>query len=148
LQKILFILAAMAVGGLVALQPGLNSEVAKRLGTPFGASFLSIMISFILATGFFVATRQSFVVANAASMPWYLWFAGFVGFIFVIASLALAPILGASLLFAAVIAGQLLVAAVIDMTGFGGYQAHGFDPWRFLGVGLVLAGVLVFQRAS
>ncbi len=146
MHKILLVVAAMALGGLVALQPGLNSEVARRLNNPFAASFVSIMVSFALATTFLVVTRQNIAFTGLTTMPWYLWFAGLIGFLFVIAALALAPILGASLLFAAVIAGQMIVATIVDAVGFGGYQAQGFDPWRIVGVVLVLAGVFVFQQ--
>lgn len=148
MPKSLFVLAAVALGGFVALQLGLNAEVARRLGSPFGASFVSIAVSFILASVFMLGTRQGVAVGGVVGMPWHLWLAGVIGFAFVIAALALAPVLGASLLFAAVIAGQMIVAVVLDMTGFGGYQGHGFDPWRIAGIALVLGGVWAFQRAA
>ncbi len=148
MPKVAFIAAAIAAGGFLALQPGMNAEVARRIGTPFGASFLSITVSFIFATAFLLVTRQGFAVGSAVAMPSYLWLAGVIGFGFVAAALVLAPILGTALLFASVIAGQLIVAVILDMTNYGGYASHGFNPWRLVGIALVLAGVWIFQRVA
>jgi transporter family-2 protein len=81
-------------------------------------------------------------------MPWYLWFGGSIGVIFVVGTLWIAPVLGAALLFASMVAGQMIMATIADLTGLAGYQSHGFDPWRIAGVILVLAGVWAFQRAA
>lgn len=142
-----FLLTAIAIGGLIAIQPGLNSDVARRVGNPFIAAFLSISVSFLLAFGYVLATRQTVSLSAVLSLPWYLWLAGSIGAIFVAGTLWLAPVLGASALFAAIIAGQMIMALIIDWFGFGGYQSQGFDPLRLLAVALVLAGVLIFQRS-
>ena len=65
-----------------------------------------------------------------------------------VGGLWLAPILGAALLFAAVVAGQMIVATLADLIGFSGYQSQSFDPWRILGILLVLGGVWAFSRAG
>jgi transporter family-2 protein len=146
LTKLPFILTAIAIGGVLALQPGLNAEVARRLGSPFGAGVVSICVSFTLVVALFLSTGTSVSWGAALSMPWYLWLAGTIGVIFVVGTLWLAPILGAALLFVCMIAGQMITATLADAIGFGGYQAQAFDPWRIAGIGLVLAGVWLFQR--
>ncbi|MCP4383445.1 MAG: DMT family transporter [Hyphomicrobiales bacterium] len=143
-----FILAAIGIGGLIAIQPGINSDVARRLDNPFAAAFLSISVSFLLATVYVLSARQNVSWSAVTSLPWYLWLGGTIGAIFVAGSLWLAPVLGAAALFAAMIAGQMMMALIVDWFGFGGYQSQGFDPWRLLAVGLVLAGVLIFQRSA
>jgi bacterial/archaeal transporter family-2 protein len=148
LSKLPFVLAAVVIGGILTFQPGLNADVARRLGNPFGAGALSIAVSFALSLAIVFATRQEVAWSAAQSMPWYLWFAGSVGVIFVVGTLWLAPILGAALLFASVVAGQMIVATLADLIGFGGYQSQSFDPWRLVGILLVLAGVAAFSRAG
>ncbi|MCB1488285.1 MAG: DMT family transporter [Bauldia sp.] len=148
MHKIPFLLAALGVGGTVALQPILNAEVARRLGTPVVAAFLSIMVSFLLCSLYVVFTRPTIQWAAIAAMPWYLWIGGTIGFLFVIGSILIAPTLGAATLFGAIIAGQMMVATLIDWTGLGGYEGHGFDPMRIVAIVLVLAGVLIFQRSA
>jgi transporter family-2 protein len=148
LPKLPFILAAVAIGGILTLQPGLNADVARRLGSPFGAGALSILVSFVLSFAILIASRQNVTWGEAQSMPWYLWFAGSIGVIFVVGTLWLAPILGAVLLFASVVAGQMIGATIADLIGFGGYHSQALDPWRIAGVVLVLAGVWVFARGA
>jgi transporter family-2 protein len=143
-----FILAAAGIGGLIALQPGINAEMARRIGSPFGAGVLSIFVSFALVVLVFLLTRQTFSYAGMVSMPLHLWLGGTVGVIFVVGTLWLAPKLGASLLFAAIVAGQMIVASLADLRGLGGFQAESLDPWRIAGIVLVIAGVFAFQRAG
>ena len=148
MPKLPFILAAVVFGGILTLQPGLNAEVARRLGNPFGAAALSVTSSFILVILIVFGTRQQVNWSAAQSMPWYLWLAGSVGAVIVVGGLWLAPILGAALLFAAVVAGQMIVATLADLIGFSGYQSQSFDPWRILGILLVIGGVWAFSRAG
>jgi transporter family-2 protein len=147
-SKLPYIIAAITIGGLLTLQPGLNADVARRVGSPFGAGLISIFISLVVAGAFLLATRQQVAWQGVATMPWHLWLAGTIGVAFVVGSLWLAPILGAALLFAAVVAGQMIVATLLDHFGFSGYQSQSFDPWRVAGIAFVLAGVWAFQRAA
>jgi transporter family-2 protein len=148
LNKLPYVLAAAVIGGILALQPGLNAEVGRRVGNGLGAGMISIFVSAIVSTALVFGTRQQVAWGAALSMPWYLWIAGAIGVIFVVGSLLLAPILGAGLLFVSVIAGQLIVAMINDYTGFAGYGSHGVDGWRIAGILLVLVGVWVFQKGG
>ena len=148
MTKLPFLLAALAIGGAVAIQPILNADVARRLGNPFVAAFLSISVSFVIALAYVVVTRQHIPWSGVVLLPWYLWFAGSIGLFFVAGTLWLAPILGAAALFAAIIAGQMITATVVDWIGFGNTQAQHFDPLRIVAILLVLGGVVIFQRTG
>ena len=142
------LLIAVGLGMMIALQPGLNADVARRLGTPVGAAFLSISISFTLCAAYVLLTRQSFPVATIFSLPWYLWLGGVIGFVFVVGGLFVAPVLGGALLFAAIVLGQMIASVAADYFGIGGYMARDIDPLRIAGVVLVVSGVFLFQRAG
>jgi transporter family-2 protein len=146
-QKWLYILVAVTIGGTIAVQPGLNAELARRVGSVFGAGVLSVAVSFTLVVLIFLATRSTFSVSGVTSMPPYLWLGGTFGVLFVVGTLWIAPTLGAGLLFAAIVSGQMIVAFLIDLRGFGGIEAAALSPWRVAGVILVIAGVIAFQRA-
>lgn len=148
MSKFPYILAGIAIGGLLTLQPGLNADVARRLGNPYGAGLVSIFVSLVILVAIVFGARQPVAWSAAASMPWYLWLAGSIGVIFVVGTLWLAPILGAALLFIAVVAGQMIMAIIAGSTGFGGYAVQPLDPWRIVGVVLVLVGAWVFQRGG
>jgi len=140
------LLVAVALGVMIALQPGLNGDVARRLGTSVGAAFLSISISFTLSAAYLLLTRQGFPIAAVASLPWYLWLGGVIGFVFVVGALFVAPVLGGAVLFAAIVLGQMIGSLVADYFGVGAYAARAIDPSRIAGVILVVAGVFLFQR--
>jgi transporter family-2 protein len=148
LSRIPYLLAAVALGAIVAFQPGLNAEVARRLGTPVGAAFVSIMIAFALSAIYLVVTRQAFPVSALASLPPYLWLGGVIGFLFVIGALYVAPALGAAVLFAAIVLGQMIAAVAADHFGIGGYPVRSIDVARIGGIVLVVAGVFLFERAG
>jgi transporter family-2 protein len=148
LSKVPSILVAVLLGAIVAMQPGLNAEVARRLGSPVAAAFLSILIALLLSLIYVVGARETGSLGGVPSLPWYLWLGGLAGFLFVLGTLWVAPRLGASLLFASIVAGQMIGALLADRFGFAGYRPQPFDPWRLAGLGLVIAGVLAFQRAA
>ncbi len=148
MPKLPYVLAAVAIGGVLTLQPGLNADVARRLGNPFGAGVISILVSLGVALAIVLGSRQQVAWGSALTMPWYLWLAGSIGLVFVVGTLWLAPILGAALLFVSIVAGQMIMATIADYTGLGGYTSQSLDPWRLAGIALVLAGVWVFQRGA
>ena len=148
MSKFPFIIMAVAVGGLIALQPGLNAEVSRRIGSPFVAAFVSVTVAFLLAVLYMLATRPAIQWSALVTMPWYLWFAGSIGVIFVFGALWLAPILGAASLFAAMVSGQMIMATIADSVGVGGYESQGFDPMRLVAIALVVAGVVIFARTG
>ena len=106
---------------MIALQPGLNADVARRLGTPVGAAFLSILVAFVLSALYIVISRHPFPLGAIAAMPWYLWLGGLFGFAFVAGTLFVAPVLGGALLFAAIVLGQMIAATLADHFGVAGY---------------------------
>ncbi|HMN84648.1 MAG TPA: DMT family transporter [Bauldia sp.] len=148
MHKLPYVLAAIAFGGLIALQPGLNADVARRIGTPFGAAFVSTSVAMVCAVAYMAIIRPPLSVAGLTGMPWHLWLAGVIGFGFVVGALWLAPILGGAALFASLVAGQMLMAIAADHFGFGGYREHAVDLWRIGGLVLVVAGVWMFQQSG
>jgi transporter family-2 protein len=146
--KFPFILAAIVIGGVLTLQPGLNADVARRLGNPFAAGVVSIFVSLTVSAAVMLALRPHANWAAIGAMPWYLWLAGTVGVVFVVGTLWLAPVLGAATMFASVVAGQLIMATAADHFAFGGYQGHPVDIWRIAGIVCVLAGVWLFSRTA
>lgn len=148
LTRLPALFVAVSLGIMIALQPGLNADVARRLGTPVGAAFLSISTSFTLCAIYILATRQGFPISALPSLPWYLWIGGVIGFVFVVGGISVAPVLGGALLFAAIVLGQMIGALLADQFGIGAYAAREIDVYRIAGVVLVLAGVFLFQRAG
>lgn len=148
MNRLPYLLVAVALGAMIALQPGLNADVARRLGTPVAAAFLSILVAFLLSAAYIVISRHPLPLGAIATLPWYLWFAGLFGFLFVIGGLFVAPVLGGALLFAAIVLGQMVAATLADHFGVAGYPGHTIDLYRVIGILLVVAGVFLFHRGG
>jgi hypothetical protein len=92
----LYLVAALVLGVLVALQPLVNAVLARAIGSPYGAAGISIFVAAlgaVLMLG--VAGRGDLSRATLASVPWWVYLAGFVGTVFVAGSVVIAPVTGA-----------------------------------------------------
>ena len=77
-----------------------------------------------------------------------MWTGGLIGAIVVTSSLIMVPRMGSLLWFAALITGQILASTVLDHFGWLGNPRIVASPTRLIGVGLLLAGLLVIVGAK
>ncbi|MEO0483547.1 MAG: DMT family transporter [Planctomycetota bacterium] len=149
-MPILLTLAAVAVGILVAVQPGINAQLGRSLGNPFYGTLANFTLGFALVsvTALFVLRPLAPKAANVAATPWWAWLGGILGAIFVTASLLLIPRLGAVLFLGAVLVGQLLAAGVIDQFGLVGLKQQSLSPTRIAGLLLLIAGLVLVQLGA
>lgn len=147
LKILSLMLIAMCAGGLVPFQTIVNS----RLGVILQHRLLAAVISF---TGGFVALVIIMLIASkgmpkwpaGAITPWYLYSGGFIGAVFVFTLLSLGPKIGVANVMTAAILGQLVVAVVVDHFGRSfGMPFFPVSGIRLLGLGLMMAGVLLIQ---
>jgi transporter family-2 protein len=144
---IAYVAAAVCLGILVAFQPLMNAILARTIGSAYGAAAISIMVAALGALVMVaVAGRGDMSRATLASVPWWVYLAGFVGTLFVAGGVVIAPVTGALLFFMCVVAGQLLGATLVDHFGLFGIALRPASAARLMGLALVLAGALVAQR--
>jgi transporter family-2 protein len=79
-------------------------------------------------------------------LPAYAWAGGLYGAFFVTAAAFAAPRIGLALFIALLIAGQLGMALLLDHLGAFGLERRPIDAGRLLGIGAILAGVLLIRR--
>lgn len=140
-------IAAIAVGALISVQPPLNAILARAVGSPFSASAISILIALISILVLLVFTgRGDLSAAALRSVPWWVYLAGVVGAIFVASGVVIAPVTGALLFFVCIVGGQMLGAIIADHFGAFGLQVRPVSVQRLLGLALVLAGALLVHR--
>jgi transporter family-2 protein len=146
MSRLLAVLASGAVGALVALQPPVNSELAKRTSV-LGAAFISVLMSAI-AIGVIAAIAGDLPqLRRAAHVNWFYLTGGVYGAALVAVSLLTVRSLGAGGVVAAIVTGQLIVSAVLDHYGVLGLVRTALTPARFAGIALLLAGTaLVTMR--
>jgi transporter family-2 protein len=140
-------LAAILLGVVVTFQPLMNAILARAIGSPYGAAAISILVAALGAVVMVAfAGRGDLSRATLASVPWWIYLAGFIGTLFVASGVVIAPITGALLFFVCVVAGQLLGAMLADHFGLFGLQVRPASLQRLLGLTLVLGGAILVQR--
>ena len=139
MTRFLAVLATLAVGGLIAMQPPVNSELGRRtsiLGAAFISTAVSALVLLVLAL---VAGELPQVRKIPHVSPIYLT-GGLMGAALVSVSLVTVRTLGASGVVAATVTSQLVVSALLDKFGVLGLDRVGLSSNRLLGMALLLAG--------
>jgi transporter family-2 protein len=140
-------LAAMVAGFGIPTQTGINTQLGKAIGSPFMASLISFCVGTTSILLVVLLSQTPFPSAEKLStVPWWGWYGGIFGALFVTVAVLLAPRLGATTMVALMIGGQMLASLFFDHYGFFGFPQHSLSWLRFLGAMLVFAGVLFIQR--
>jgi bacterial/archaeal transporter family-2 protein len=147
MNPLIGMIAAAGAGVLLIFQPLMNAILARAIGSPFGATLVSLIVSLtgailmVAITGRGTMTRETL-----STVPWWVFLAGLVGLIFVLAGVTIAPVTGALVFIVCVIAGQLVGALVADHFGLFGIAVRHVSVGRLLGLALVLGGAVLAQR--
>jgi transporter family-2 protein len=145
-EKILAVVATLAVGGLIALQPPVNAQLGKETSV-IGAAFISTAISAAVMGVLLLAAGRAGDVAKVPSIPPLYLIGGLLGAALVSVSLVTVKTLGAGGVVTATVASQLIVSALLDRAGVLGLEKIGLSPLRLFGFGLLLAGVAIVTAA-
>ena len=134
------------VGGMVALQGPINSQLGKTIGNQQAAFFSFLTGTIVLAVIAGLAKGGFGQIAEAKSLaPQYL-VGGLLGACYVSCVLITVRTLGAGGIVAASIAGQLTVSVIIDQLGILGLDKDPISAMKVLGVLLLAAGTLLVIR--
>lgn len=144
----LLIGVAVLGGAALAIQAGVNASLGRGLGHPVTASLASFIVGSASLLAYCLITQIPWpAVSRTSQIPWWSWTGGLLGASYLVASVILAPRLGAATLFSAVIAGQILASALLDHFGLAGFPVHPFSLTRAIGLALVVAGVLIVRNS-
>ncbi len=145
--KYILVAIALLIGGLLSVQGSINSHLGAFLKHPLQAAFVN----------FFVGTIALFVLnivlktevpglKELAKGPFYLFFGGLLGAIYVTSVVVLIPKIGVTSMLAASIAGQLIISSIIDHFGFFNVPVHPISIGRVAGIVLLATGIFFIQR--
>jgi len=148
LSQVGMLIGAALVGMVVPLQAGVNSQLGRALGHPLWAVLVSLLVSLAVTLPVLLLVRLPAPgLATEAAQPGWVWLGGTFGAFFLIASVLLAPRMGAARFVASVVTGQMLASLLLDQFALAGYPARPISLWRLAGAALVVAGVLAMQLA-
>lgn len=149
MQKSFLLLAiAFIVGGLVPIQSSINAHLGNFVKSPLQATLINfaggVLLLLIILLVFYKNPFPSF--AEVKQIPWYLFFGGFLGVIFVTTVVVLTPKIGITNMLAAALAGQLIVSVIVDHFGILHIPVHPITWQRGLGIAMLIGGVIFTQK--
>lgn len=143
----IYIVWMFLAGALIAMQAGVNAELARAFGHPVLAATISFLVGSAALLAATLALRSAWPAApDLAGAPWWAWTGGVMGAIFVVSTVAAAPKLGAATLVSVAVAGQLTCALVLDHYGWAGFAERPVSPWRVMGVAILMLGAVMVRR--
>jgi transporter family-2 protein len=142
----LLFLVVFVAGGLIAMQAGVNAQLARALGSPVLAAAVSFVVGTLALGVWALGIRQWPDRATAAGAPWWAWIGGLLGAVFVVVVAAFARRLGAGTLISTAIAGQMVFALALDHYGLVGFTQRPASAWRVVGAGLLIAGTILVRK--
>lgn len=141
-MQIFLVVLAVLAGATLPFQAGMNVRAAQSLPSAIHGTVLSFIVGTAAMLLLCVGLRTPMPRGeHLAGLPWWAWCGGLIGGAFVAAAVFLSPRLGVLLFLAAAILGQMAASALIDHFGWVGLEARAVTPGRWIGVGLMLAGV-------
>ncbi len=138
----LYILVALAIGLLLPLQVGINTELSQRVSSPVAASFFTIGLMIC-----FWVSRDPWPDLNTVTtLPKWLWLGGIIGAFAVFGSIISGPKIGLLSLVVLVLTGQLLASLIMDHNGWFGFPVRELSLGRISGSALLLIAVILIHK--
>jgi transporter family-2 protein len=141
------ILLVFVAGGMVAIQAPTNAMLAKAGGSPVLAALISFSVGTAALLIAWLASGNRPGASAFAGLPWYAWFGGLYGAMFVAVAAYAAPRIGLASLITVGIAGQIAMALWLDHIGALGLTREPVNLGRLVGGLLVVAGVILVRRS-
>jgi len=146
-MKFIWIIIVLICGALLPMQAGLNARLGKSIDSPIYASMFSFIVGALTVAIYLQFTKETVTMAGLKSASVYSWLGGGVfGAIFITATMLALPRLGMALTFGLIIAGQVINATLLDHYSILVSEPHHFNIWRFLGIVLIMAGVVIVRK--
>ncbi|HEX2160092.1 MAG TPA: DMT family transporter [Actinomycetes bacterium] len=147
-MELFLVAAALAVGGLLAVQGAANLQLSSALGSPVGASTLQLGIAAVLLVALAAAAGTlTAVELLPRAEPWHL-LGGLASALYITAGILLFPRLGALASVGLFVTGQLLVSVTMDALGLLGVRQVGLEPAAVAGAVAAVAGMALIVRAQ
>ncbi len=141
MKALVFGYAALA-GLLNAVQAGCNAALGKAIG-PFVAGLVVLGTSAVLFIGIGGVSGRLVLPTGAqiAGTPWWAWFGGVFGAMFVMAQLFTAEQLGSAVFMAVTVTAAVTMSLALDHFGLVGFKEHAINAGRIGGALLMFAGL-------
>ena len=138
------ILICIAAGAAMSFQGVMNTRLGESIGTVEANAFVQATAA-VLALAVLVFHRDGSFSALGGT-NWLYMLGGVLGLVITLTVMLGIGALSPTVAISAILISQLLVAALIDAFGLFGAERVSFGWTKFLGLGLMAAGLLIFKR--
>ncbi|MHC5230157.1 DMT family transporter [Enterococcus sp. LJL99] len=140
----IWFLIPVFLGACIGTQTAVNSKLRNTIGSPLWASAISFILGTIFLYLILLLTNQSNIdLATFKDTPTWIWTGGFFGVIAITSNVYLFSVLGSIQTSILPILGQIIMGIVIDQFGLFQATKHSLNLIRFIGLILVIIGVLI-----
>jgi transporter family-2 protein len=136
----------LAAGIGIPILAALNAVLGQRLGSAIAAAAVLFGVALIATLAVLVATGGQGALARVPGQPPVLFLAGALVAFYILSITAVAPRFGLGNAILCVLLGQIIAAAVIDRFGLAGLPPRPVTGLRWLGLGVIAAGIALCQR--
>jgi len=141
----LLIWAALA-GAFIPVMAILNGRLGKSMGEALHASVILFGVGFLFCvTVALLLTKSLPQAADITSGKPIEYLGGFIVGFYVISATLLAPRIGLANFIVCAVSAQIIISVVIDHYGLLGAAVRPVSITRLVGVGLLIAGIIVTQ---
>jgi transporter family-2 protein len=137
-------LAMLAGGVAVAIQPSINARLAEKTGFLQAATISFAVGTLVLFVLSLISSQGS--LRRIGEADWWQLTGGFFGAFFVTMTIVAVPRIGTTAVLALTIVSQLVAGLVMDHYGLFGMRGIPFDAKRMFGVTLLLIGVFLICK--
>lgn len=140
-----FIFAALA-GAAMSVQGVFNTRLSEKIGL-FESNTIVQGSAFLIALIVMLIFGKGDITKVGEVNKLYL-FGGIIGFVITLTVMIAIKNLSPTVAISVILIAQLLVAAIIDAFGLFGSEKVPFTLTKYIGIGLMIAGVIIFKYKS
>ena len=137
------VIFSIIAGAAMSVQGVMNTRLSEGIGTMEANAFVQVTAAVLSALALIFYRTGSFSALGEVNKLY--WFGGVLGLVITITVMLGIGRLSPTVAISIILISQLLVAALIDAFGLMGAERVSFGWQKFLGMGLMIGGVLVFK---
>ena len=138
------ILTALLSGALMSIQGVFNTQVTKASGVWAASAFVQLSALFV-CLGAWLLTERGSLLKVFSVQPKYMLLGGAIGAFITYTVIKSMDALGPARAVMLIVIAQLAVAYIIELFGWFGTQKQPWEWRKALGMGLAIAGIVLFK---
>lgn len=139
---------ALGTGFLMAAQSAINGHLGVVLGSSVKSAFISFVIGTVVLAIIAFVLRLKIrirVPAGKSKNPWWMYFGGVLGALYVSGSALLVPILGTGLTVMAALVGMITGSLLVDKFGLLQAPKRTVTLTQVLSLGVMVVGIAMVR---